>query len=53
MGGIFVILFGLTFLLGSFNVLSQQAVHTIWPIIVILAGGKMLIKGMCKCCADA
>ncbi|MEO5971576.1 MAG: DUF5668 domain-containing protein [Bdellovibrionia bacterium] len=50
MKGILIILFGLTFLLGTFEVLSQHVVSIIWPILVILAGGSSLMQGKCKCC---
>lgn len=50
MKGILVILFGLTFLLGTFEVLSQHVVNIIWPILVILVGGGIMMKGKCKCC---
>ena len=50
--GIFVILFGLTFLLKALNVLSDQIVNIIWPTIIILAGGKKMLAGMCKCCSN-
>ena len=49
---VFIILFGLTFLLGAWNVLSWNTVGIVWPIIVILAGiMKWMEKSkMCKCC---
>ncbi len=51
--GIVVILFGLTFLLGNYNVLNAMQIGTIWPILIIVAGCGMLCKcwnkhGMCK-----
>jgi len=52
MAGIFIILIGLTFLLGSLGVLGSKAVSVIWPIIVIVAGIKCLMKGACKCCKE-
>jgi len=48
-----VVLFGLTFLLGALNIFSSNLVAIIWPILVILAGAKMLFKGFCKCCEKA
>ncbi len=45
MFGWLVVLFGLTFLLGAFNVLSAYVVGMIWPVLVIIAGCGM----MCKC----
>ena len=49
---ILVILFGLTFLLGTWGTLSWGTVHTVWPILVIIAGLMKLADkmGMCKCC---
>ena len=53
MKGFLVILFGLTFLLGTFEVLSQHWVSIIWPILVMLAGGFSMMKGKCKCCSSS
>lgn len=50
MKGVLVILFGLTFLLGALDVLSQHVVSLVWPVIIIVAGGTSMMKGMCKCC---
>ena len=50
MMGIFVMLFGATFLVGGLGIVSQQVVNIVWPIIVILAGLKKMCPGMCKCC---
>lgn len=50
MGAIFVVLFGLTFLLQAMNVLSVGAVSYIWPSILILAGVSKMCAGMCSCC---
>ncbi len=47
---IFIVLIGLTFLLGALNVLSAGAVSITWPIFVILAGLMKMMKGACKCC---
>ena len=49
---VLVILFGLTFLLGAWGILSSYMVDIIWPILVIIAGGTKLGEkfGMCKCC---
>ena len=49
---ILVILFGLTFLLGTLGTLTSGFVNIAWPVIVI-AGGLMKLmdkSGMCKCC---
>lgn len=48
--GVFIVLFGLTFLLGTLEVISQKTVNIVWPIFVILAGLKKMTKGLCKCC---
>jgi len=49
---ILVILFGLTFLLGTWGTLSPDTVNIVWPILVIVAGLMKLAEksGMCKCC---
>lgn len=49
---VLIILFGLTFLLGTWGTLSWDAVNVIWPVLVILAGAMKLVEnsGMCKCC---
>ncbi|OGZ70132.1 MAG: hypothetical protein A3F47_02200 [Candidatus Staskawiczbacteria bacterium RIFCSPHIGHO2_12_FULL_38_11] len=49
---ILVVLFGLTFLLGQWGIISWGAVNTIWPVLVILAGLMKIAdkSGMCKCC---
>jgi hypothetical protein len=49
--GVFVFLFGLTFLLRALDVLSNHAAAIIWPIIVMLAGLKTIFRRMCKCCS--
>ncbi len=51
MTSILVTLIGVDFLLGSFNVLPPEAVHIIWPILVIIGGLiKLSEEKMCKCC---
>ncbi|MBI2888458.1 MAG: hypothetical protein HYY10_00880 [Candidatus Liptonbacteria bacterium] len=47
---ILVVLFGLTFLLGNLNILTQQFVSIAWPVIICLAGLMKLTGGGCKCC---
>lgn len=49
---VLVVLFGLTFLLGTLGVLTSDFVNITWPVIVIAAGlMKWMEKsGMCKCC---
>ena len=51
-GGVLIIAFGLTFLLGSLNVISQEIVSYVWPSILILGGLKHMCKGVCKCCSE-
>lgn len=53
MAGVLVILFGLTFLLGALNVIGQNVVNIVWPILVMLGGLKCLCAGKCKCCDKA
>ncbi|MDO8466619.1 MAG: hypothetical protein Q7S83_00570 [bacterium] len=50
MKAIWMILFGMLFLLGALGVVSSEMVKIGWPIIVILAGVTKMTKGMCKCC---
>lgn len=45
-----IVLFGLVFLLGTFEVLTSYAVSIIWPILVILGGLMKMMEGKCKCC---
>ncbi|MEK7539976.1 MAG: DUF5668 domain-containing protein [Patescibacteria group bacterium] len=47
---VLVILFGLTFLLQAFGLLTDTLVGYIWPCIVIAAGLYKLISGVCSCC---
>jgi hypothetical protein len=46
-----IILIGLVFLLGAFQVLSAMAVSVIWPILVIVIGVVKLKGRKCACCA--
>ena len=50
MPAVFVILFGLTFLLREVGVISFHAAGIVWPAIVILAGLQFLLRDLCKCC---
>jgi len=44
-----IVLFGLTFLLGNWGVLSPATVAWVWPTIIVLAGlSKMKRCGCCK-----
>ena len=45
-----VVLFGLVFLLGALGVITSQTVAIMWPVIVIVAGLKKMMKRRCKCC---
>ncbi len=52
MKGGLVVLFGLLFLLRAFGMVSEAVVMYGWPILVLLAGIKMLMPrcGCCKSC---
>jgi len=50
MPAVFLILFGLTFLLREVGCISYHAAAIAWPVIVILAGLQFLFRDMCKCC---
>lgn len=45
-----VVLFGLTFLLGNFGILSSSFVDIVWPILVVIGGGAKLFESKCTCC---
>ena len=45
-----IVLVGVTFLLGNWNILTWNAVNTIWPILVIVGGLTKLTSNKCKCC---
>ena len=47
---VLVVVFGLVFLLGSWNIFTASAVSTLWPLIVIVAGLLKMGQGKCKCC---
>ena len=49
---LFVVVFGLVFLLGNLNILTQAAVTTTWPILVMLAGLSKMMGSNCKCCSS-
>jgi hypothetical protein len=51
--GLFILLIGITFLLGALGVITEHTVSLIWPVFVILLGLKKLAGGMCKCCTKA
>ncbi|HEY4507622.1 MAG TPA: DUF5668 domain-containing protein [Candidatus Paceibacterota bacterium] len=50
-GPILIIVFGVVFLLGTLNIITEYAVMLIWPIIVIVAGVKKLVGQKCGCCS--
>lgn len=45
-----VVLFGLTFLLGTLGVLSAYTVGIVWPILIILGGLQKMFGHKCGCC---
>ena len=53
MPAVFLILFGVTFLLRELGVISFHTAAIVWPVIVILAGLQFLLRGLCKCCQTA
>jgi len=50
MPGLFLILFGLTFLLREVRLISPHVAGVAWPVIVILAGAQYMFRDLCKCC---
>ncbi len=48
--GLFLILFGLTFLLRESGAISHHVAALVWPVIVILGGAQIMFQGLCKCC---
>lgn len=52
--GVFLILIGAAFLLGKFEIITQNVVNTTWPICLILMGLKSSVgRGVCRCCAHS
>lgn len=47
---LFVVSFGLVFLLEALDILTSAFVAIAWPIIVTAAGLMKLTEGKCKCC---
>ncbi|MBI4138497.1 MAG: hypothetical protein HY482_02830 [Candidatus Wildermuthbacteria bacterium] len=47
---LFVVAFGLLFLLKELGMVGDQVVNLGWPALVIAGGLMKLTKGMCKCC---
>jgi hypothetical protein len=50
MPALFIVLFGVVFLLKAMGILNPPDVNLIWPILVILAGLQMLFRSKCRCC---
>ncbi len=48
--GALVVIGGAVFLAGAMGWISEMAVGYTWPVLVILAGLKCMMAGMCKCC---
>ncbi len=48
---VFIILFGATFLLANFGVISPMLANILWPSFIILIGIMKLFGSRCKCCA--
>lgn len=46
---ILIILFGLSFLLGTLGYLDASFVRLAWPTLIILVGLVKLFSGSCKC----
>lgn len=49
---VFVILFGILFLLNAFGVIGEYTTAIIWPILVIAAGLSKLTSRRCRCCGS-
>lgn len=47
---VFIILIAATFLLGQWNMLSENSVAMIWPILLGAIGVTKLMKRKCACC---
>ena len=52
MGAVFLILFGLVFLLKNMNIIDDHMLGFAWPSILILAGITKIGSSKCKCCKD-
>jgi len=50
MTAVFILLFGLLFLLEAFGVFDMVFVSYAWPILVILYGLNRLFRRKCNCC---
>jgi len=47
---LFIVAFGLLFLLGQIGVFTQGFVGLAWPVLVILGGAMKMMSKKCKCC---
>lgn len=47
---IFLFLIGLTILLGHLDILSQDIVKIVWPVLIMLIGAQKAFQGFCHCC---
>jgi len=50
MFGVWMMLIGLLFLLGHFEVIGANIVSMSWPIVLMLAGLQKAFQHKCKCC---
>ncbi len=50
---LYMVLFGLAFLLRAIGALSAESVSFIWPILVIAAGLSKMAGHKCNCCGKA
>ncbi|OGY68752.1 MAG: hypothetical protein A2586_01975 [Candidatus Harrisonbacteria bacterium RIFOXYD1_FULL_40_9] len=48
--GVLVVLFALTFLLGTFDVLTARTVSVVWPVLVGIYGVLKMRENRCSCC---
>lgn len=46
------IVLGIVFLLGNYGTISWSAVHTIWPILLIVGGAAKIMSRKCSCCRN-
>lgn len=48
---IFLVLLGLTLVLGNAGVIAEHTASIIWPVFLALIGLQMLVGRRCKCCS--
>ncbi|MEK7664490.1 MAG: hypothetical protein AAB340_03605 [Patescibacteria group bacterium] len=48
-----VVVFGVTFLMGFWEMINWDVVNIVWPVIIIVIGLMKLVERMeiCKCCS--